>query len=66
MLDARAPHFAFFNFPDLWGLATESQQIIYDNVSKKVVYYHGKQGRATIEKQGKAYLQELYNDIARR
>ena len=66
MLDARAPHFAFFTFPDLWGLATESQQIIYDNVSKKVVYYHGKQGRATIEKQGKAYLQELYNDIARR
>lgn len=66
MLDARAPHFAFFTFPDLWGLATESQQIIYDNVSKKVVYYHGKQGRAAIEKQGKAYLQELYNDIARR
>ena len=66
MLDARAPHFAFFTFPDLWGLATESQQIIYDNVSKKVVYYHGKQGKAAIEKQGKAYLQELYNDIARR
>jgi len=30
------------------------------------VYYHGKQDRAPIEKQGKAYLQELYNDIARR
>ena len=66
MLDSRAPHFAFFTYPDLWGMATEEQQMIYDNVAGKTVLSRGKRGRSAMEKQGKAYLQELYNDIARR
>ena len=66
MLDSRAPHFAFFTYPDLWGMATEEQQMIYDNVAGKTVLYRGKRGCSAMEKQGKAYLQELYNDIARR
>ena len=40
--------------------------MIYDNVAGKTVLYRGKRGRSAMEKQGKAYLQELYNDIARR
>ena len=66
MLDSRAPHFAFFTYPDLWGMATEEQQMIYDNVAGKTVLSRGKRGCSAMEKQGKAYLQELYNDIARR
>ena len=65
MLDRKAPHFAFFTFPDLWGLATQERRMIYDNVSKKVMLDEGN-GRHDLERQGKAYLQELYNDIAQR
>ena len=39
--------------------------MIYDNVSKKVMLDEGN-GRHDLERQGKAYLQELYNDIAQR
>lgn len=66
MLDSRAPHFAFFTFPDLWGMATKNRQMIYDNVAGKVVLDSGTHGQSDMEKQGKAYLQELYNDISRR
>ena len=66
MLDSRAPHFAFFTFPDLWGMATKDRQMIYDNVAGKVVLDSGMHGQSDMEKQGKAYLQELYNDISRR
>lgn len=66
MLDYKAPHFAFFTFPDLWGMATQSQQMIYDNVSGKIMLNQGCHSHSSMELQGKAYLQELYNDIARR
>lgn len=65
MLDNRAPHFAFFTYPDLWGIATKNQQMIYDNVSGKVMLRQGSQAKSSMEQQGKAYLQELYNNISR-
>ena len=65
MLDNKAPHFAFFTYPDLWGIATKNQQMIYDNVSGKVMLRQGSQAKSSMEQQGKAYLQELYNNISR-
>ena len=40
--------------------------MIYDNVSGKIMLNQGCHSHSSMELQGKAYLQELYNDIARR
>ncbi|WP_311560827.1 LTA synthase family protein [Prevotella bivia] len=65
MLDAHSTHFAFFTFPDLWGIATPDHKLIYDNTSNKLIL---KQGEETdlYTKKGKAYLQRLYDDLSER
>ena len=65
MLDRRAPHFAFFTVPDLFGMVTIDNTIIHDNQSGRVVYDSGvKKGVNLLP--GKAYLQKLYDDLGRR
>ena len=66
LFDARAPHFAFFTSPDIWGMVTAEQQMVYDNAAQRVVYRAGSGAAQPFETSGKAYLQELYNDIAKR
>ena len=66
LFDARAPHFAFFTSPDIWGMVTAEQQMVYDNAAQRVVYRAGSGAAEPFETSGKAYLQELYNDIAKR
>ena len=65
LFDAEAPHFAFFTVPDAMGMVTEDNQWIYDNKSGRVVLdegaVKGKNANAA-----KAYLQKIYDDIARR
>lgn len=63
LLDANAPHFAFFSVPDAMGMVTEDNQLIYDNISGKVVLNLGRSQGKNL-KPAQAYLQKLYDDIA--
>ncbi len=65
LLDTDSPHFAFFTFPDIWGIATPDHKIIYDNTSNKLILNKGNDTNRYI-KQGKAYLQCLFDDLAAR
>ena len=64
IFDAGAPHFAFFTLDDGMGMVTESTRIIHDNHSSRLVVSEGEQPDSTL-RQAKAYLQKLYDDIAR-
>lgn len=64
MLDPTAPHFAFFTVPDAFGMVTSENTLIYDNRLNQVVVDEGQKGKNL--KAGKAYLQKLYDDIAKR
>ena len=65
LLDAAAPHFAFFAVPDAMGMVTEDNTVIYDNTSRKAVVDRGKRkGKNVLPAQ--AYLQKIYDDIATR
>lgn len=64
MLDDKAPHFAFFTVPDLFGVATDSGTVIFDNKMMKNCYQRGKTEH--LQTMGKAYLQVLYDDINKR
>ena len=63
ILDARAPHFAFFTFPDAMGMVTEENTMIYDNALNKPTLDEGSKKGCNINK-AKAYLQKLYDYIA--
>lgn len=65
LLSPHAPHFAFFTCSDLFGMVTEESQIIFDNKQHKITLEKGTDTTATLE-MGKAYLQKLYDDIAKR
>lgn len=65
LLDSNAPHFAFFDMPDLFGFVTATDAVIFDNKSKKALFKQGKNYKKNEEK-GKAYLQTIYDDIAKR
>ena len=63
ILDAKAPHFAFFTFPDAMGMVTEENTMIYDNALNKPTLDEGSKKGCNINK-AKAYLQKLYDYIA--
>ena len=65
MLDRKAPHFAFFSFPDAMGMVTDSGAIVYDNTSGRVHHSFGKDTDSLLMK-AKAYLQKLYDDLDKR
>ena len=65
MLDHKAPHFAFFTFPDAMGMINDENFIIYDNTSNKVVRDEGKVKGKNVEP-AKAYLQSFLVDIDKR
>ena len=65
ILDAKAPHFAFFTFPDMMGLVTDSSSVIYDNTIERVYSSKGPDGNGLVKK-AQAYLQKLYDDIDKR
>lgn len=62
ILDPKSPHFAFFTVNDAVGMATEDNQVIYDNVQQKTVLDQGKAKGKNL-KSAQAYLQKLYDDI---
>ncbi|MBQ8008748.1 MAG: sulfatase-like hydrolase/transferase [Bacteroidaceae bacterium] len=65
MLNPDNPHFAFFTVPDAFGMVTEENTLIFDNQAGKTVWDEGEQKGANLRK-GQAYLQKLYDDIAKR
>lgn len=65
MLNPDAPHFAFFTVPDAFGLASTDNQLIYDNLSSRIVLDEGEQKGKNLPL-GEAYLQKLYDDLAKR
>lgn len=64
LLDATAPHFAFFTVPDAFGIVNKDGRVIYDNKSEKAVA--GDKHDERLLQLGKAYLQKLYDDIQER
>ena len=62
MFNPSSPHFAFFTFPDAFGLVDEDNQVVFNNESKKVVLDRGKRSGKNL-KRGKAYLQKIYDTI---
>jgi phosphoglycerol transferase MdoB-like AlkP superfamily enzyme len=62
LLDANAPHFAFFSFPDAMGMVTDSSSIVFNNITGKVQSAEGNDTERLLTK-AKAYLQKLYDDL---
>lgn len=64
MMSDATPKFAFFAVNDAFGVVSEENSLIYDNRAKRIVYDKGEKGFNL--KQGQAYLQKLYDDLARK
>ena len=65
MMNPASPHFAFFTFPDAFGLVSTDGRVVYDNQAGRTVFTAGSDANVLLM-QGKAYLQKLYDDIAAR
>lgn len=66
LLDAEAPHFAFFTFPDAMGLIDSTGYVIFDNTRKTVAASSKDKSVDDRTKKAKAYLQKLYDDLGER
>lgn len=66
LLDAEAPHFAFFTFPDAMGLIDSTGYVIFDNTQKTVAASSKDKDVDDRTKKAKAYLQKLYDDLGER
>lgn len=65
MLNPASPHFAFFTVPDLFGMLTPDDRLIFNCEAAATVLDEGTaKGKNLLP--GKAYLQKLYDDIAKR
>ena len=65
LMNEGSPHFAFFTFPDAFGILSEDGRVVYDNQAGRPVLLEGPAADELLL-QGKAYLQKLYDDIANR
>ena len=64
MMSDATPKFAFFAVNDAFGIVSEEISLIYDNRAKRIVYDKGEKGFNL--KRGQAYLQKLYDDLAKK
>lgn len=65
MLNPASPHFAFFTVPDAFGFVTPDNQLIFNNEANTIVVDEGTKKGQNLPS-GQAYLQKLYDDIAKR
>ncbi|WP_294473114.1 LTA synthase family protein [uncultured Bacteroides sp.] len=65
MLNPDSPHFGYFTRPNYFGMVTPENQLVYNLDANTVQLDEGKEKGANLEK-GKAYLQKLYDDLAKR
>lgn len=64
MMSDATPKFAFFAVNDAFGIVSEENSLIYDNRAKRFVYDKGEKGFNL--KRGQAYLQKIYDDLAKK
>lgn len=64
MLNPASPHFAFFTVPDAFGFLTPDNQLIFNNEADAIVVDEGPKKGQNLSL-GQAYLQKLYDDIAK-
>lgn len=65
MLNPASPHFAFFTHPNLFGMITPDNEAVFNCEANTTVLDEGSNPGSNLPK-GKAYLQKLYDDIAKR
>lgn len=65
ILNPASPHFAFFTFPNAFGMVTPDNEVVFDCESNTIVVDEGTHKGVNLDK-GKTYLQKLYDDIAKR
>lgn len=65
ILNPGSPHFAYFTRPDYFGMITADNQLVYNLDANTVQLDEGTAKGANLEK-GKAFLQKLYDDLAKR
>ena len=65
LFDTTFHHFAFFTHPDAVGMADEYNQIMVDNPSQKPLFDLGLKKGAN-KRKAQAYLQKLFDDIAKK
>lgn len=65
MLNPASPHFAFFTVPNAFGMVTLENQLVFNcEADAEAVDEGSEKGKNLLP--GKAYLQKLYDDIAKR
>lgn len=65
ILNPNSPHFGYFTEPTLFGIVTPENRLVYNCDANAVQIDEGAEKGANLEK-GKAYLQKLYDDLAKR
>lgn len=60
-----SPHFGYFTFPGAFGMVSKDNQVIFNYEADKVVIDSGEQQGKNLPL-AKAFLQKLYDDLARR
>lgn len=65
LLDENAPHFAFFTFPDAMGYVDSTGYTIFDNTQNTVAASSSSKYQEERVQNAKAYLQKLYDYLAR-
>lgn len=65
MLNPKVPHFGYFTEPNFFGMITSENQLIYNLDANTIQMDEGTSKGANLEK-GKAFLQKLYDDLAKR
>ncbi|MCD7898400.1 MAG: sulfatase-like hydrolase/transferase [Bacteroides sp.] len=62
VLNEASPHFGFFTFPNVFGMTTPDNKVIYDCESNKIIETQEGSPNENVEK-GKALLQKLFDDL---
>lgn len=65
ILNPASPHFAYFTEPSLFGMITDSNQLVFNLDADKVMLDQGTAKGSNL-KPGKAFLQKLYDDLDKR
>ncbi|NDW08854.1 LTA synthase family protein [Dysgonomonas sp. 520] len=65
IMNPTSKSFAFYAFPNGFGMMSDTAKVVFDCEKGQSIMKEGS-GADLLEKQGKAYLQCLYDDIAKR
>lgn len=65
LLNPSSPHFGYFAVPNVFGMITPENQLVFNCESNAIQTDEGTHKSANLEK-GKAFLQKLYDDLEKR